>query len=174
MDVFTRLARQHGSGGDLVAVRPVAAVLRDYQLGGGYTPGPLYAVGLAAGLLGALTGMLPKSKLTAADAELAVACLLVTLAAIVLLLSSDAYEFSWRYQLPAVVMVPVAGALGLTALAARAKHARAKHARAKHARAKHARASAERLTAARTATGGRGRRTRPASAGSGPRAPAVR
>ena len=31
------------------------------------------------------------------------ACVLVTLAAVVLLLSSDAFEFSWRYQLPAVV-----------------------------------------------------------------------
>ena len=40
----------------------------------------------------------------------------MTLSAVVLLLSSDAYEFSWRYQLPAVVMLPVAGALGLTAL----------------------------------------------------------
>ena len=43
----------------------------------------------------------------------------MTLSAVVLLLSSDAYEFSWRYQLPAVVMLPVAGALGLAALAAR-------------------------------------------------------
>ena len=53
---------------------------------------------------------------TAAHRELAAACLLVTLAAVVLLLSSDAFEFSWRYQLPAVVMLPLAGALGLTAL----------------------------------------------------------
>ena len=43
MAVFSRLARDHGSGGDLVAVKPAATVLRDYQLGGGYTPGPLYA-----------------------------------------------------------------------------------------------------------------------------------
>ena len=57
MAVFTRLARQHGSGGDLVAVKPAATVLRDYQLGGGYTPGPLYAVGLVAGLLGSLGGL---------------------------------------------------------------------------------------------------------------------
>jgi len=168
MDVFTRLARQHGSGGDLVAVKPVATVLRDYQLGGGYTPGPLYAIGLVAGLLGALSGLLRKRTLTAADKELAAACLLVTLSATVLLLSSDAYEFSWRYQLPAVVMVPVAGALGFTALATRVKHART---RASHPRA---RASTEPLTAAQTATGGRGRRTRPASAGSGHRAPAAR
>jgi hypothetical protein len=40
----------------------------------------------------------------------------VTLAAVVVLLSSDAFEFSWRYQLPAVVMLPLAGMLGVTAL----------------------------------------------------------
>jgi hypothetical protein len=168
MAVFTRLARQHGSGGDLVAVKPVAAVLRDYQLGGGYTPGPLYAVGLVAGLLGALSGLARRRtptaahrELTAAHGELAAACLLVTLSAVVLLLSSDAYEFSWRYQLPAVVMLPVAGALGLTALAVRVRPTRE-------------RSRTEDLTAAQTSTGGTGRRTRPASAASGPRAPADR
>ena len=166
MAAFTRLARQHGSGGDLVAVKPAATVLRDYQLGGGYTPGPLYAIGLVAGLLGSLCGLARRRTLvaeprmlTAADSELAAACLLVTLSAIVLLLSSDAYEFSWRYQLPAVVMLPVAGALGLTALAGRIKRARA---------------STAALTAVQTSTGGTGRRTRPASAASGPQAPADR
>jgi peptidoglycan/LPS O-acetylase OafA/YrhL len=48
--------------------------------------------------------------------ELAVPCLLVTLAAVVLLISSDAFEFSWRYQLPAVVLLPLAGGLGVTVL----------------------------------------------------------
>ena len=134
MAAFTRLARQHGSRGDLVTVKPVATVLRDYQLGGGYTPGPLYAACLAAGLLGSLCGLASRRTLasrrplTAADSELAVACLLVTLSAVVLLLGSDAYEFSWRYQLPAVVMLPVAGALGLTALASRIRPARARQA----------------------------------------------
>ncbi len=182
MAVFTRLARQHGSGGDLVAVKPVATVLRDYQLGGGYTPGPLYAAGLAAGLAGSLTGLARRRTLSAdheraadgelaadhertadgertADHERAAACLLVTLSAVVLLLGSDAYEFSWRYQLPAVVMLPVAGALGLTALAGRIKSARA---------------GRQALTAVPTSTGDTGRRTRPASAASGPRAPADR
>ena len=158
MAVFTRLAREHGSGGDLVAVEPAATMLRDYQLGGGYTPGPLYAAGLAAGLLGSLCAL--ARRRTAQDRELAVACLLVTLSAVVLLLSSDAFEFSWRYQLPAVVMLPAAGALGLTAVAARIKRARA--------------ARGTRLTAARISTGGTGRRTRPASAESGPQAPAGR
>jgi hypothetical protein len=50
MTVFTQLARENGSGDELVAVKPIAALLRDYQLHGGYTPGPLYALALAAGL----------------------------------------------------------------------------------------------------------------------------
>jgi hypothetical protein len=157
MAVFTQLAHQAGSGGPAVD-RPLATLLRDYQLHGGYTPGPLYAAALAAGLLGALSGLARRRKpgrqtpvrdapgretpgrwtRTPADSERAAACLLVTLSAVVLLLSSDAFEFSWRYQLPAVVLLPLAGALGATALAAR-------------------------CTAARTASGGTGRRTRSVS-----------
>jgi hypothetical protein len=106
MAFLTRLAHAHGSGGDLVAVQPAASFLRTYQLGGGYTPGPLYAVFLVAGVAGALRRR----------TELRVPCLLVTLAAVVLLVSSDAFEFSWRYQLPAVVLLPLAGMLGVTAL----------------------------------------------------------
>jgi hypothetical protein len=105
MAFLTRLAHAHGSGGDLVAVQPAASFLRAYQLGGGYTPGPLYAVFLVAGVAGAVRRR----------TELRVPCLLVTLAAVVLLVSSDAFEFSWRYQLPAVVLLPLAGALGVTA-----------------------------------------------------------
>jgi hypothetical protein len=106
MAFLTRLAHAHGSGGDLVAVQPAASFLRAYQLGGGYTPGPLYAVFLVAGVAGAVRRR----------TELRVSCLLVTLTAVVLLVSSDAFEFSWRYQLPAVVLLPLAGALGVTAL----------------------------------------------------------
>jgi hypothetical protein len=106
MAFLTRLAHAHGSGGDLVAVQPAASFLRTYQLGGGYTPGPLYAVFLVAGVAGAVRRR----------TELRVPCLLVTLAAVVLLVSSNAFEFSWRYQLPAVVLLPLAGALGVTAL----------------------------------------------------------
>jgi hypothetical protein len=110
MAFFTRLAHAHGSGGDLVAVQPAASFLRAYQLGGGYTPGPLYAVFGIAGVAGALRRH--GGQLT----DLRVPCLLVTLAAVVLLVSSDAFEFSWRYQLPAVVLLPLAGMLGVTAL----------------------------------------------------------
>lgn len=45
------------------------------------------------------------------------ACLLVTGTAVAVLLAADLYEFSWRYQLPALVTLPIAGALGATALA---------------------------------------------------------
>jgi hypothetical protein len=110
MAFFTRLAHAHGSGGDLVAVQPAASFLRAYQLGGGYTPGPLYAVFGIAGVAGALR------RRTGQLTDLRVPCLLVTLAAVVLLVSSDAFEFSWRYQLPAVVLLPLAGMLGVTAL----------------------------------------------------------
>jgi hypothetical protein len=108
MAFLTRLAHAHGSGGDLVAVQPAASWLRAYQLGGGYTPGPLYAVFGVAGVAGVVAGR--------RRTELRVPCLLVTLSAVVLLVSSDAFEFSWRYQLPAVVLLPLAGALGVTAL----------------------------------------------------------
>jgi hypothetical protein len=33
------------------------------------------------------------------------------------LLGSDVFQFSWRYQLPALVTLPPAGALGLTVIA---------------------------------------------------------
>jgi hypothetical protein len=108
MAFFTRLAQQNNSGGDLVAVRPAADILRNYQLGGGFTPGPLYAVFLGLGVLGALRRR----------SGLAGTCALATLAAVVLLVSSDAFEFSWRYQLPAIVMLPLAGALGVASLGA--------------------------------------------------------
>jgi len=42
------------------------------------------------------------------------------------LLGADLYEFSWRYQLPALVTLPVAGAFGVTALVRTARTARAR------------------------------------------------
>ena len=106
MAFLTRLAHAHGSGGDLVAVQPAASFLRAYQLGGGYTPGRCTRSSASRGWR-ARCGGAP---------ELRLPCLLVTLAAVVLLVSSDAFEFSWRYQLPAVVLLPLAGTLGVTAL----------------------------------------------------------
>ena len=138
---FTALARQANSGGQLVADRPVAAFLRAYQLDGGYTPGPLYLVALVAGVAGSVAGLIRREA-----RRLGLASLVMTLSAVVLLVSSDAFEFSWRYQMPAVIVLPLAGALGLTAV----------------------------LTAVRTASAGTGRRTHLASAASGPRARSAR
>jgi hypothetical protein len=56
------------------------------------------------------------------------ACLLVTGSAVAVLLGADLYEFSWRYQLPALVTLPIAGALGATAIARQARGRRARRA----------------------------------------------
>ena len=99
-------------GGQPSVIRPLAEALRDYQLHGGYTPGPLLAVAALAGLAGScMLGVLRREH-----AATATACLLTTATAIILLLSSDAYEFSWRYQLPALVLLPPAGILGAAAI----------------------------------------------------------
>jgi hypothetical protein len=42
--------------------------------------------------------------------------LLITGCAVAVLLGADLYEFSWRYQLSALVTLPVAGAFAVTAL----------------------------------------------------------
>jgi hypothetical protein len=89
----------------------VAQVLRDYQLGGGYTPDVLYAVFLLAGLGGAL-GLTRSAR----RSGLRAICALWTGTGVVLLLAADVFEFSWRYQLPALVTLPVGGAFGIAAL----------------------------------------------------------
>ena len=84
--------------------------LRSYQLHGGYTPGPVFLFGLLAGIAGIFTCRRRR------DFGPALACLLITGCAVAVLLGADLYEFSWRYQLPALVTLPVAGAFGVTAL----------------------------------------------------------
>ena len=107
-----------GGGGGYARVNMTAAtVLRDYQLHGGYTPGPVFLLALLAGLAGIFTFRRRR------DAGLALACLLITGTAVAVLLGADLYEFSWRYQLPALVTLPVAGAFGATAVA---RHIRAR------------------------------------------------
>jgi hypothetical protein len=101
-------------GGSPVAVRPLAAFLRDYQLGGGYTPGPLLLLMTVAGLAGTLS--LLRRRATAGQRAAARGCLLMFTAAASVLLVSDAFEFSWRYQLPVLITLPPAAALALTAL----------------------------------------------------------
>lgn len=92
----------------------LASFLRAYQLGGGYTPGPLLLFTALAGLAGTI-GVL-RRQASAAGRATATACLLTFLSAVAVLLASDLFEFSWRYQLPALVTLPPAGALGITVL----------------------------------------------------------
>ena len=49
-------------------------------------------------------------------ARLRAVCWLPTLTALAVVLSGDVFEFSWRYQLPLLVLAPVAGVLGATAI----------------------------------------------------------
>jgi hypothetical protein len=126
---------QKYGGGNPVTIPPLAAFLRDYQLHGGYTPGPLLAVLTAAGLAGSLFVFTRRRKdplpvspdratpypaRTGEDTQLlAAGTALATLTAVCVVLGSDVYEFSWRYQLPALVTLPLAGVLGGTLIAGR-------------------------------------------------------
>ena len=89
---------------------PLATVLRGYQLSVGATPPLLLGLALLAGLAGgAGLGRARQSGIRAAS-------LLTAGAGMTVLLTAAAFEFSWRYQLPALVLAPLAGALGVTAL----------------------------------------------------------
>jgi hypothetical protein len=94
--------------------RPVAGFLRSYQVHGGYTPGPLLLLFTLTGLASSL--LLLFRRLTDRTRQLALGCLLFTATAAVVLLSPDVYEFSWRYELPAVVTLVPAGVLGIWAV----------------------------------------------------------
>jgi Dolichyl-phosphate-mannose-protein mannosyltransferase len=109
----TNLFKAAGGGGDARVYRPAAIVLRDYQLHGGYTPGPVFLLALLAGIAGIFTFRRRGDPVIQGQA---LACLLITSCAVAVLLGADVYEFSWRYQLPALVTLPIAGALGATAL----------------------------------------------------------
>jgi hypothetical protein len=94
------------------AWRPVASFLRSYQLDGGYTPGPLFGLCVLAGLIGAAFAF--RRKLDAGLRQAALACLLFFGSAVFVLGVSDLFEFSWRYQLPALITLVPAGALGIS------------------------------------------------------------
>ena len=105
----TNASRQF-SGRDPTAVVGLAKFLRGYQLSVGYTPGPLLgAFGVVALLAGAGVGRARTSGIRSAT-------LLAVGMAVTILLASAAFEFSWRYQLPGLVLLPFAGVLGITAL----------------------------------------------------------
>jgi hypothetical protein len=103
---------------------PAATFLRAYQLHGGYTPGPLFALCALAGLAGSVS-LLVRRRAGQAAREPALACLLFFASGVSVLLVSDVFEFSWRYLLPALVTLVPAGALGIGIVirAAQARHA---------------------------------------------------
>ena len=115
----TNLFAAAGGGGPARVWRRAAIALRFYQLNGGYTPGPLFLLSLLAGIAGIFTFGRRRDP-----DNLSLACLLVTGSAVAVLLGADLYEFSWRYQLPALVTLPVAGALGATAIARQVRNRR--------------------------------------------------
>ena len=102
-------------GGRPAVWAPAARFLRGYQLHGGYTPGPLLALCTLAGLAGSVS-LLARGRAARLAREPARACLLFFATAVSVLLVSDLFEFSWRYQLPALVTLVPAGALGVTVL----------------------------------------------------------
>jgi hypothetical protein len=106
-------ARRFGGGPPAVWLR-AATFLRAYQLRGGYTPGPLLALCLVAGLAAAAASF--RRRLSPQVRALARASLLVTLTAVSLLVVSDVFVYSWRYQLPAIILLPPAAALALACL----------------------------------------------------------
>jgi hypothetical protein len=97
----------------------LARILRHYQLGGGYTPGPLLALCLLAA---AAATLFPGRTLR--RSPLRAPCALVLGTSALLLLGADFFEFSWRYQLPGIVLLPIAGVLGVTLLCGRYPAAR--------------------------------------------------
>jgi hypothetical protein len=114
-------------GGQARVDRPVASFLRSYQRSGGFTPGPFLVLCTALGVIGTVLALVlqvrqargaARGPRAARARQLALACLLFTATAVVLLLAQDVVEFSWRYQLPAVITLPPAGILGLSALLA--------------------------------------------------------
>jgi hypothetical protein len=109
-------------GGQARVDRPVAAFLHAYQLDGGYTPGPLFALLALAGVAGSLLVLTRRrlgaggQRLGAEGQQAGLGGLLFTVSAVTVLLVPDVFEYSWRYELPAVVVLPAAGVLGLSAV----------------------------------------------------------
>jgi hypothetical protein len=101
--------RAHG-GSRGQADRGLAGFLRGYQRFG-YLPGTVLAAALAAALLAALgVGRARRSGLRTA------AFLFAGLGVTAILTAVAVNQFTWRYWLPELVLLPPAGALGATAL----------------------------------------------------------
>jgi hypothetical protein len=102
---------QQYDGVDPGVREPIAVFLRDYQLHGGFVPGAVLGFFALLGLLTLLRRKKPRDPARGG-------ALLAAGTGLFLLFASAAFEFSWRYQLPALVLLPVAGALGFTTLTA--------------------------------------------------------
>ncbi|MFN2496246.1 MAG: glycosyltransferase [Pseudonocardiaceae bacterium] len=89
--------------------RPIAEALRAYQLTVGYVPGTLLGLALITGIVASLG--VGRARL----AGIRGATLLVSGLGITVLLTAAVSLFSWRYQLPGLVLLPMAGVLGITA-----------------------------------------------------------
>jgi hypothetical protein len=111
---IVRAAVTRFGGGKPAVWRRVAAFLRSYQLDGGYAPGPLLALCVLTGLAG--SAFVLRRRAAQALRERALACLLFVGSAVWLTLVSDLFVFSWRYQLPALVTLVPAGAIGISVL----------------------------------------------------------
>jgi uncharacterized membrane protein len=101
-------------GGKAQVNRSLARFLRAYQLHGGYAPGPLLLIFTVTGLLGSLLALV-RRRTSDRERRLALACLVFFVGVVGLLLISDIYVFSWRYQIQALIMLPPAGVLGASA-----------------------------------------------------------
>ncbi len=108
-ELFPDVYGEHG-GAQLMARQPYADALVAYQRVG-YLPGPLLLGCLVVGLLGGLgIGRARRSGMRSM-------CLLLTVTGTgLLLVPALTADFSWRYQLPALVLLPAGAALGFTAL----------------------------------------------------------
>jgi hypothetical protein len=110
-------------GGGMPAIwYPVTVFLRFYQLHGGFTPGPLLLLFTLTGLAG--SAFVLRRRGDGQTRQLALACLLFFLSAAALTLAADLFEFSWRYQLPALVTLAPAGALGIAVILRAARASR--------------------------------------------------
>lgn len=112
---ITRQPLDPGYGGHATVSGPIATFLRSYQLHGGFTPGPLMALLVLAGLCGSL--LVLDRRAAGQRRSLTRACVLFFGSGAAVLLMSDAFQFSWRYQLPALVTLPPAGVLGIAVVA---------------------------------------------------------
>jgi hypothetical protein len=114
--LMTSVIRDHGDEPHLDS--SLVSFLRTYQRFG-YVPGPLLALGLILGIVAALgVGRARTSGLRPA------AFLFSGLAVVVCLGSVVATVFSWRYQIPQLVLLPPAFAIAVTALTGRPERAR--------------------------------------------------